>query len=177
MTTSCIIGIDPGVTGALAGFLGGKLTAIHDMPCDVVVKRRKGAGIRNLIGGSKVLNRRVVNTQELMRILRELIQTTDTVVYCEKITPGYSKGRYSNAVLLEIVGQLRGLVAALGAEFVEVAPEIWKRATGTPTVKAGACLRAQMQFPEWKDKFLRRSMDDGRAEAAMIGWYGVHHGR
>jgi crossover junction endodeoxyribonuclease RuvC len=48
----------------------------------------------------------------------------------------------------------------------------WKRAMQVPSDKGACRMRAMQTFPGHSDLF-RRVKDDGRAEAALLGFYGA----
>lgn len=169
-----IIGIDPGVTGAMSRFDdAGRLTDIADIPADTRTKARSGAELRDLIGGGKTTTRHVVNPAAVADILRGWVEMQPARIVREKVGSRPSQGIVSTGRLLEVVGMLDGIAAALAIPVETVEPETWKRATGTPTLKKDACIYAAKVFPEWAEKFKRTSIDHNRAESALIGWYGV----
>lgn len=49
--------------------------------------------------------------------------------------------------------------------------QAWKKAAGVGADKATSLARATMRWPDLSDLW-RRKKDDGRAEAALIGWHG-----
>jgi crossover junction endodeoxyribonuclease RuvC len=152
-----LISCDPGVTGALALFFGRGLIGVKDMPFDEIVTEAKGAGIRDLIGGPKVHKKHRLNPHRLAAVLREW-------------SDGH--GAVTSGVLMESVGVVDGICAALGIVVEKVDPSVWKRAMGINEVKRMSCVRARLEFPTWASVFTKVA-DHNRAEAALLGLYGV----
>jgi crossover junction endodeoxyribonuclease RuvC len=69
-------------------------------------------------------------------------------------------------------GAIEGVLAGLGIEVVLVAPTVWKPAMRLGSDKGRARAEAQRLFPALASLF-GRVRDDGRAEAALLGLYGV----
>jgi crossover junction endodeoxyribonuclease RuvC len=69
-------------------------------------------------------------------------------------------------------GVVIGVLAALDVPFTFVAPVVWKRAFGVPAAKDGARARASQLMPAAAHHWTR-VRDDGRAEAALIAYYGL----
>ena len=165
--TRYVIGIDPGVTGALALFDrdSGKLLAIKDFPHDTIV-----------VGKSR---RSVVNIIRLSQLFRI---DADVTVFMEKLLAIMSTDKATgerkvkqSAVSMLSFGRIGGAVemaaAMMNFPITRVEPLRWKRAMSCPTDKPGARARASQLFPEFHDKF-KRVVDHGRAEAAIVGLYG-----
>ena len=71
---------------------------------------------------------------------------------------------------------LKGALAWRSVPMFEVRPAEWKAALNLGTSKSASRERAMMQWPDDADQW-RRARDDGRAEAALIAWYGVRFGK
>lgn len=151
------IGIDPGVSGALALIeYKGKsptLFEVADMPVMAL--------------GAK--HRKQVNAAELAKVLTSW-HFEGAVVYLEKVQsmPGQGvAGVFSFGMSFGIV---QGVVAALGLPMVLVTPQQWKkRARLLHTQKDQARTFAQQLFPQAD---LGRVKDIGRADAILIAMYG-----
>lgn len=68
-------------------------------------------------------------------------------------------------------GILIGVLAARGVPMTFVNPRVWKKALGVPASKDGARARASQLMPE-SAHLWTRVKDDGRAEAALIAYWG-----
>jgi crossover junction endodeoxyribonuclease RuvC len=147
MTT--IVGIDPGVTGALACFYNGTLADLDDMP--VEASRVNGWGVATLLN-----------------------EWDPQVVYLEWTQPMPKNGSIASYSLGLNSGIVIGVVQALGISLERVRPNAWKLAMGLRgKPKAASRGMASELFPDFADQF-RRVKDDGRAEAALIARYGAY---
>ncbi|PPB79783.1 hypothetical protein LV82_02574 [Albidovulum inexpectatum] len=80
-------------------------------------------------------------------------------------------GIRSIARIAEGYGALKAMLFAAGIPIREVAPREWKASLNVPADKAAARRRAEEFFPDDAHQW-SRAKDDGRAEAALIAWYG-----
>ena len=151
-----IIGIDPGLGGALALLHDGELE-IHDMP--------------TIQDGTK----RRVDHAQLAVILDLWAKWQGVTCVIEKVASMPGNGHAGAFTFGRAAGVVIGAVAANFIPIVEVTPQVWKRKTQTPTDKDGARLRASELFPRYASQW-SRVKDDGRAEAAIIAYYGREHG-
>jgi len=157
-----IIGIDPGVTGAVAILRGDDLL-LFDAPVDAI--RRGGK------------ERRVLNPMRMASVLR-VYAAGASVAYIEQVAAHAVHGRTQGASSMFNFGRGYGLwlgiLAACDIPFVEVPASVWKPPmVGRGADKAASRYRAAQLFPECSDEF-DRVKDDGRAEAALIAWFGRH---
>jgi len=151
-----IVGIDPGASGALAFFDDEKcVLEIHDMP--VLVVKRNGK------------LKREVSTPIVAGLLRKY---EPTHAYLELVGARPGQGVSSMYQFGRTVGMLEGCLGALMVPTTVVAPQRWQKFTGTRGGKGGARLRAAELFPAFATYFAR-AKDDGRADAALIAWWGV----
>lgn len=163
-----IIGVDPGLTGALALLTNHGLQACHDMPTMI-----RGAGT------GAVKNQ--VDPSGLAAILRAWMEGHDkneAMVVIESQTvvrlPGNKMlGGASAFSLAYTAGIIEGVVATLNLPRDLVPPVTWKKALGLTAKgadkKALARAMAQRLYPEAD---LHRVADHNRAEAILIARYG-----
>ena len=71
------------------------------------------------------------------------------------------------------MGVWLGLIAALGLAHTRIRPAVWKRRLGLSSDKQRCRLRAMQLFPTAD---LRHKKDHGRAEALLLGYYGLQFG-
>lgn len=147
-----IIGIDPGLGGALALLYNNDLE-IYDMP--------------TIQDGTK----RRVDHAQLAVILDLWAKHQGITCVIEKVASMPGNGHTGAFTFGRAAGVVIGAVAANFIPIVEVPPQVWKRKTQTPTDKDGARLRASEIFPRYAGQWARVK-DDGRAEAALIAYYG-----
>lgn len=144
-----IVGIDPGISGALAWVSdeGGHLIRVADMPTILVNGKKK------------------VSPQQLVAVLEEhddLIK----MVAIEEVGAMPGQGVTSMFGFGYSAGILAGVCAGLKLPVSLYRPALWKRAAGVPTDK-GACRQmAQRLWPGCRDFDLVKN--DGRAEAALL---------
>ena len=156
---SFVIGIDPGISGAIAIFEDGKLDAVIDMP--------------TLEMDSGKTKKRHISAIGLVRILETWMLVSDgqAHVVIEKVgaMPGHGVSSMFN--FGRSVGIIEGVVAAMQFPSTYVTPQTWTKAVGRATGKDASRMRAMELFPSKADLF-KRAKDDGRADAALIAyWY------
>lgn len=141
-----ICAIDPGQTGALA-FLDdfGAIEEIVDMP---------------MIGKD-------VNAHMLVRLLRSHPLRK---VIVEQVSSHPKQGVVSVFRFGNGYGKIEGAVAALELDTDYVPPSKWKPPMGLSNDKNLSRKKASDRWPEHAPLFARVK-DDGRAEAALLGWW------
>ena len=153
MTT--IVGIDPGLSGAIACIIDGQLLDVEDMPTFSEQRGRKTV--------------RTVNAAEVASILRGFasanLETPHVIIERVHAMPG--QGVTSMFSMGDGYGVLRGVVATLGYPVTFVEPRQWKKAMGLTADKGGSRRLATERWPQCSDLF-KRVKDDGRAEAALL---------
>ena len=147
-------GIDPGVFGAICCFdYTEGAVDIFDMPI-VEVRGKKEV--------SPVLVR---------NILRDL----PGPVFVERVGARPGQGVSSMFNFGKSYGMVLGVVAALDYSLHYVTPQRWQRDLHVESGKDGSRTRAMQLLPAYSQEF-RRRRDDGRADAALIAYWGVSHG-
>jgi Holliday junction resolvasome RuvABC endonuclease subunit len=143
-----VIGIDPGITGAIALHDGGKLTALQDMP---------------------VFDSRVDGAQ-VTTILREM---DPDCVYIETSHAMPRNGSIASFSLGMNTGIVIGVVQALSHPLFRITPARWKTKMGVKQLdKNGVRGIVREMYPDWQSCFARVK-DHNRAEAVLISRYGV----
>ncbi|WP_051960469.1 hypothetical protein [Devosia riboflavina] len=157
MTT---IGMDPGVTGAIA-FLtdDGDLLSVVDMPVFAVKKMVKG----------KERTRNHINVHSLGDILRPYAGAQAVI---EDVHSRPDDGGVQAFSFGFGTGTLHGAVGALGMQLDTVAPARWKKHHRLTADKDEARRLATRLWPQHSSLFARK-MDAGRAEAALIGRFRI----
>ncbi len=151
-----ILGIDPGASGGIAFFsMQRGLLSIFDMPT-VEVKR----------GGK---NKREVSAA----MLNAIIGARDiNAAFVEKVGAMPGQGVSSMFQFGRSVGMIEGVLSALEIPTNYVTPQSWQKAVGARGGKDASRARAAELFPAYAANFTRKK-DDGRADAALIAWYGA----
>lgn len=148
MTHAKILGVDPGLSGALVFLtLSGDLAEIEDMPH--VGKEVNAHMIARLILGYGPVRHAVVERAQSMPK--------------QGISGAFNYGTG--------YGKILGVLAALDIPTVHVAPSQWKKRWNLGKDKNMSRQRATERWPGWADSF-KLIKNDGRAEAALMaaGW-------
>jgi crossover junction endodeoxyribonuclease RuvC len=154
---SVILGVDPGLSGALAFMdADGNIETI-DMP------------VHRLKRGGKV--RRELNLSTLARLIDDRASGI-THAYVELAGARPGQGVSSMFNFGRTYGATLGILAANFVPVTTVASGRWKRSLGVPAAKDGSRARASELMPRHAGLWIR-VRDDGRAEAAMIALYGA----
>jgi crossover junction endodeoxyribonuclease RuvC len=156
---SFVIGIDPGISGAIAIFKDGKLDCVVDMPTLEVDS-----------GKTKKRHISAVGLRDILEMyILELYPTTHVVT--EKVGAMPGQGVSSMFNFGRSAGIIEGVVAALRMPSTYVTPATWTKGVGRAAGKDASRMRAMELFPDKADLF-KRAKDDGRADAALIAyWY------
>jgi hypothetical protein len=139
-----ILGIDPGVNGSLALFdKAEQRVTCHDMP-------------------------------DTTTGLQELVSGLPAVAFAVLEKPYYPKviGIKNVAAIAEAYGKIKASLVWRGIPIREVRPAEWKAALNLSSNKAASREMAGLIFPDDAEQWARVK-DDGRAEAALIAWYGL----
>jgi crossover junction endodeoxyribonuclease RuvC len=148
-----VIGCDPGQTGAFALVDDtGALVDIYDMP--------------------------VVANEVSPQLIAELGFGFDIDAGCAVIEDVHSmpkQGVASSFKFGRSKGVVEGYFAGAGISLRYVSPAKWKRDLHLTRDKGVSRQRALELWPE-KAGLFKRVKDDGRAEAALIAWWWIHHG-
>mgnify|MGYP000013443805 CR=1 FL=1 len=153
-----ILGIDPGLTGALALVGKGGLIDMQDMP---VMPRSVGGTVKSQ-----------VNAAGLHQLLQEWVRGHDKnefMVFIERVNAMPKQGSASTFSLGHTTGIIEGVICAYGLAHEMIQPHAWKKHFKLTSDKDHARALAQRYYPE---AALSRKKDHGRAEAALIARYG-----
>ena len=151
-----IIGVDPGISGALALLEEGtwKISDLVDMPV------MAGTGTRQQVNGA-----------ELAKILR--LWNKEGLVKCcylERVSAFPGEGVVSVFSFGEGYGVVKGVLATLGIPYILVPPQQWKKKCGLiKQPKDRARTIAQQLYPYVE---LDRKKYCGRADAILIARFG-----
>lgn len=146
MSDLCIMGIDPGLTGAISFYFPSApdRVAVEDMP--VAAEH--------------------IDPAELSRRIRLM---SPSVAVIERVGSMPGQGLSSTFKFGTGYGMVQGVVATLGIETRFVTPQVWKRHFRLPADKENARALAIQLWPSCEN--FRRKKDAGRAEAALIARY------
>jgi crossover junction endodeoxyribonuclease RuvC len=155
---ACVIGIDPGVTGAIAFLDTQRWTlGVIDMPTISLVVNGKD---RNEPAPSAISG--------LVRQIKPILLVSEKLQNMGTASPA---SEHSKILMGRWRGQLEGIVAALEVPHEHPYPQEWKKALGLTSNKELSRTRANALFPKCTD-FWRFKKDHDRAEAALLSIYG-----
>ena len=157
-----IIGIDPGVSGAICILNNGIIVNIHEMP--------------TMIDGKK--NKKQVNGAEVVNIfLDEIKNEKDVKVVIEHVNAMPGQGVTSMFNFGQSFGVLKGICSALRLPINFVRPAKWKKHYNLiGTNKDASRTKAIELFPNISSKMSRKK-DSNKADAVLIAKYFEEIGR
>lgn len=150
------LGIDPGLSGAIALLRDGGLLGVYDVPS--VALKAKG---------------RNVDLPQLAATFGRIVEMFGIPDECwiEEVHAMPKQGVASSFKFGTAFGIVQGMAAAHMMPIRFVSPHHWKTDLRLPKGKDAARAIASRQWPVMSESF-RRVKDDGRAEAALIALYG-----
>jgi crossover junction endodeoxyribonuclease RuvC len=159
-----IIGFDPGVAGALAALeLRPEIKLqVLDMPTH---KLRIGK-----------TERARTDLHSLWLHVQALAAGGPALAIVEDVNGYGGKGQSASGAFVfgHAAGAVEALIVAASIPLHKVPPATWKRALSIPADKDAARRAASRLFPAFSHLW-SRVKDDGRAEAALLAWYGALH--
>jgi crossover junction endodeoxyribonuclease RuvC len=162
-----IIGIDPGLNGAIA-VITPEAYAVHDIP---VLEVKKGKSVK-----------RRYNAVEIARIIKTVltnaaVKNQNVEVWLEDVHAMPGQGVTSMFSMGRGLGIYEGIVSAIGLPLQYISPITWKKKVmnGQGKEKDAAVYKAQQLFPNAVLTTPRGRLLDGRAEALLIAYYGMKY--
>ena len=151
-----IIGIDPGISGAISIVEDKKILEVYDTP--------------TMIEGKK--NKRQVNSAQVTNIIKERLNSEKKViVVVEHVNAMPGQGVTSMFNFGQSFGVIKGICAALGLPIYFVRPTKWKKHFNLiKTNKDASRTKVIETYPEISNK-LHRKKDSNRADAILIALY------
>tara|TARA_B100000035_G_scaffold252600_1_gene221889 strand:+ start:588 stop:1079 length:492 start_codon:yes stop_codon:yes gene_type:complete len=153
-----IIGIDPGISGAICFFRDGKILDVIDMP--------------SMAEGKK--NKKQVNGNQLYNEIKSRLSEenpAETSVIVEHVTAMPGQGVTSMFNFGQSFGVIKGICSAMQLPIHFVRPAKWKKYYNLiNTSKDASRSRAIEIFPKVSEK-LKRKKDTNKAEAILIASY------
>jgi hypothetical protein len=144
----CIIGIDPGISGAIAFYFPSRpdLIAVEDLP----------------VAGGEI---------DAATLARRIAQMTPTFAAVEQVHAMPRQGVSSTFKFGCAYGAIRGVVSALGIATHLVTPGRWKKHFRLSADKEQARALALRLWPG--SEHFSRKKDHGRAEASLLARFGA----
>ena len=148
-----IIGIDPGLSGAIAVLDNNKVLKIYDMP--VMAEGKK--------------NKRQLNSAQLVNIIKENIENREeTNVVVEQVNAMPGQGVTSMFNFGQTFGAIKGVCAALNLPIFFIRPSKWKKYFELiNTQKDASRTKAIEMFPKISS-ILAKKKDSNKADAILI---------
>ena len=151
-----IIGIDPGLSGAIAILEDSKIKELFDMPV--------------MPDGKK--NKRQLNSAFLVKLLKENIESLEnTVMVVEQVNAMPGQGVTSMFNFGQTFGAIKGICAALGLPIFLVRPAKWKKHFELiNSSKDASRTKAIEMYPSISEQ-LSRKKDVNKSDALLIARY------
>ncbi|RZO49449.1 MAG: crossover junction endodeoxyribonuclease [Candidatus Pelagibacterales bacterium] len=151
-----IIGIDPGISGAISILENKKILEVYDTP--------------TMIDGKK--NKRQINSAQVTNIIRERLKDgKEITVVVEHVNAMPGQGVTSMFNFGQSFGVIKGICAALSLPIYFVRPAKWKKHFNLiKTNKDASRTKVIEAYPQISDK-LHRKKDSNRADAILIALY------
>jgi len=151
-----IIGIDPGINGAISVIENKKILEVYDTP--------------TMIDGKK--NKRQINSAQVTNIIKERLNNDNkVVVVVEQVNAMPGQGVTSMFNFGQSFGVIKGICAALSLPIYFVRPSKWKKHFNLiKTNKDASRTKVIEVYPEISSK-LHRKKDSNRADAILIALY------
>ena len=151
-----IIGIDPGISGAISIIEDKKILEVYDTP--------------TMIDGKE--NKRQINSAQVTNIIKERMKTDkEVIVIVEQVNAMPGQGVTSMFNFGQSFGVIKGICAALSLPIYFVRPSKWKKHFNLiKTNKDASRTKVIEVYPEISSK-LQRKKDSNRADAILIALY------
>ena len=151
-----IIGIDPGVSGAICILNNGKITEVYEMP--------------TMIDGKK--NKKQVNGAEITNIFqKELISNTNAKVVIEHVSAMPGQGVTSMFNFGQSFGVLKGICSAMQLPMYLVRPAKWKKYFNLIKTEKDASRTKVIEIFPYISSYLSKKKDSNKADAILIARY------
>ena len=150
-----IVGIDPGISGAICFFEDGQVKEIIDMPVMADGKKNK-----RQINGPQIYNeisKRVNNFQK-----------KDIIVVIEQVSAMPGQGVTSMFNFGQSFGVLKGLCSAMQLSMYFVRPAKWKKYFGLIKTEKDASRTKVIEIFPYISSQLSRKKDSNKADAVLI---------
>ncbi len=150
-----IIGIDPGVSGAICILTDGKITEIYEMPTMIDGKKNK-----KQVNGPQIYNeisKRIIN-----------IPKKEVVVVIEQVAAMPGQGVTSMFNFGQSFGVLKGICSAMQLSMHFVRPAKWKKYFNLIKTEKDASRTKVIEIFPYISSQLSRKKDSNKADAILI---------
>ena len=150
-----IIGIDPGISGAVCFFEDGQVKEIIDMPVMADGKKNK-----RQINGPQVYN-------EILKRINKF-QKKDIIVVIEQVSAMPGQGVTSMFNFGQSFGVLKGICSAMQLSMFFIRPAKWKKYFGLIKTEKDASRTKVIEIFPYISSELSRKKDSNKADAVLI---------
>ena len=150
-----IIGIDPGISGALCFFEDGKVEEMLEMPVMAEGKKNK-----RQINGPQIYN-------EISKRVNKF-QKKDVIVIIEQVSAMPKQGVTSMFNFGQSFGVLKGICSAMQLSMYFVRPAKWKKYFGLIKTEKDASRTKVIEIFPYISSQLSRKKDSNKADAILI---------
>ena len=153
-----IIGMDPGISGAICFFENGEVKEIIDMP--------------NMADGKK--NKRQINGPQVYNEISSRIKNTpkkEIVVVIEQVSAMPGQGVTSMFNFGQSFGVLKGICSAMQLSMRFIRPAKWKKYFGLIKTEKDASRTKVIEIFPYISSQLSRKKDSNKADAILIARY------
>ena len=150
-----IIGIDPGISGAICFFEDGEIKDIIDMPVMADGKKNK-----------RQINGPLVYNEILKRINK--FQIKDLIVVIEQVSAMPGQGVTSMFNFGQSFGVLKGICSAMQLSMFFIRPAKWKKYFGLIKTEKDASRTRVIEIFPYISSELSRKKDSNKADAVLI---------
>ena len=150
-----IIGIDPGISGAICFFLNGEVIDIIDMP--------------SMAEGKK--NKKQINSQQVFNEISERIKNfskKEIIVVIEQVSAMPGQGVTSMFNFGQSFGVLKGICSAMQLSMYFVRPAKWKKYYGLIKTEKDASRTKVIEIFPYISSKLSKKKDSNKADAILI---------
>ena len=150
-----IIGIDPGISGAICFFEDGQVKELIDMPIMADGKKNK-----RQINGPQVYN-------EILKRINNF-QKKDIIVVIEQVSAMPGQGVTSMFNFGQSFGVLKGICSAMQLSMFFIRPAKWKKYFGLIKTEKDASRTKVIEIFPYISSQLSRKKDSNKADAILI---------
>ena len=150
-----IIGIDPGISGAICFFEDGQVKEMIDMPVMADGKKNK-----RQINGPQVYN-------EILKRINKF-QKKDIIVVIEQVSAMPGQGVTSMFNFGQSFGILKGICSAMQLSMFFIRPAKWKKYFGLIKTEKDASRTKVIEIFPYISSQLSRKKDSNKADAILI---------
>ena len=150
-----IIGIDPGISGAICFFEEGEIKDVIDMPVMAEGKKNK-----RQINGPQTYN-------EILKRINKF-QKKDIIVVIEQVSAMPGQGVTSMFNFGQSFGVLKGICSAMQLSMFFIRPAKWKKYFGLIKTEKDASRTKVIEIFPYISSELSRKKDSNKADAVLI---------